>query len=300
MVGVITESFMTSKPKFAGIRKIRDLYKLIPPEWNVHIFGSQATGLACASSDVDLFIDQNKNYCKGLKRSEKDDNLRNLLYLFLTKNGINGCTFELRDAVCEARVPILRVIHVPTNTKIDIASSNGLAVENSKLVRYPKLKKQKEQAYSKMIMEYGKEYGKVFGKEITIKKLQKKIYNLKGDLKKKNDRNATSNKKIVLKDWEKKLLMLFEVDKNPTFTTVPGAQSAGTRNDNAQSSSASASATCVEQLSTPCGSTSGKRQKVQLQLNETEETKNLENADLQQLVLLEQLQLIRMQKEKER
>ncbi|KAG8329985.1 hypothetical protein J6590_073990 [Homalodisca vitripennis] len=81
---------------------------------------------------------------------------------------------------------------------------------------------------------------------------------------------------------------------------VPGAQSAGTPNDNAQSSSASASATCVEQLSTPCGSTSGKRQKVQLQLFETEETKSLGNADLQRLVLLEQLRLIRMQKEKEK
>ncbi|KAG8296009.1 hypothetical protein J6590_067124 [Homalodisca vitripennis] len=54
-----------------------------------------------------------------------------------------------------------------------------------------------------------------------------------------------------------------------------------------------------EQLSTPCGSTSGKKQKVQLQLFETEETKNLGNADLQRLVLLEQLQLMRMQKEKE-
>lgn len=143
------------------------------------------------------------------------------------------------------------------------------------------------------------EYGKVFGKETTVKKLQKKIHNLKGDLKKKNDKNATGNKKIVLKDWEKKLLMLLEVDTNPTFTKIPGAKSVGTPNDNAQSPGTSNSTTSVEQLSRLCSSTSGKRQKVQLQLFETEETKNLGNAELQRLVLLEQLQLIRMQKEKE-
>lgn len=43
---------------------------------------------------------------------------------------------------------------------------------------------------------------------------------------------------------------------------------------------------------------SGKRQKDPLQLFETEETKNLGNAELQRLVL-EQLQLIHMEKEKE-
>lgn len=94
--------------------------------------------------------------------------------------------------------------------------------------------------------------------------------------------------------------MLLESNKNPTFTKIPGALSAGTPNDNPQSSIASASRTCVEELSNPSSSTSGRRQKVQLQLFETEETKNLGNADLQRLVLLEQLQLIRMQKEKEK
>lgn len=101
-------------------------------------------------------------------------------------------------------------------------------------------------------------------------------------------------------------MLLLETDKNPVFTKIPGALCAGTSSDNTTSkfsvSSENNNQSDVSLPTIPIASvttTGGKRQKVQLQLFETEETKNLGNAELQRLVLLEQLQLIRMQKEKE-
>lgn len=159
----------------------------------------------------------------------------------------------------------------------------------------PKIKIEKDKALLAVV----KAYSKTFGKEITPKQIQKKIHNLKGDIKKKTDINATGNEKIILKEWEQKLLLLLDTGNNPTFNKIPGALQAGistavvvedTNNNN-----------CKERKTDmpPSVVTSVKRQKIQLQLFETEETKNLGNAELQRLVLLEQLQLIRLQKKKE-
>lgn len=161
----------------------------------------------------------------------------------------------------------------------------------------PQVKKEKEKVYLEII----KEYGKVFGKDISVKQLQKKLHNMKGDVKKKVDKNATGNKTIILKEWEKKLVTLLEGDKNPTFVKIPGALTAGTSTGTTTQTSASSSinTALVAKKSSVTTENSGKKQKLQLEPFETEETKNLGNAELQRLVLLEQLQLIRMQKEKE-
>lgn len=175
---------------------------------------------------------------------------------------------------------------------VDLISKYKVVLNKSQV---PKIKAEKEKAVAEMV----KEYGKLFGKEISIKQLQKKIHNMKREVKKKIDKNVTGNKKIVLKDWEKTLISLLEVDKNPVFQKVPGAMSVG--QGRAETSVCSTSSTSIS-ADPPCTEERkcNKRPKVHLQLFESEETKNLGNTELQRLVLLEQLQLIRMQKEKEK
>nr|CAI5852228.1 unnamed protein product [Callosobruchus analis] len=51
---------------------------------------------------------------------------------------------------------------------------------------------------------------------------------MKNELKKKTDMKATGNKKIILKDWERKLLDIIDNDvENPTFLIIPGATTIG-------------------------------------------------------------------------
>lgn len=61
---------------------------------------------------------------------------------------------------------------------VELISKNRVVLNKSQV---PKIKKEKEKAY----LDFVKAYGKIFGKETTVKQLQKKIHNLKGELKKK-------------------------------------------------------------------------------------------------------------------
>lgn len=82
----------------------------------------------------------------------------------------------------------------------------------------PKIRDEKERSVSVLRNEFLKHVGK----DITEKQLKKKIQNMKTEVKKKTDKNATGNKKVVLKDWEKILLDLLSSDENPVFNKIPG------------------------------------------------------------------------------
>ena len=65
-------------------------------------------------------------------------------------------------------------------------------------------------------------YGKIFSISVTKKQVSKKISNMKAEVKKKFDMSKTGNKKIIYKPWEKMLMDILDVEKNPVFTKVPG------------------------------------------------------------------------------
>ncbi|KAJ4442116.1 hypothetical protein ANN_11982 [Periplaneta americana] len=81
----------------------------------------------------------------------------------------------------------------------------------------PKIRDEKERSVSVLRNEFLKHVGK----DITEKQLKKKIQNMKTEVKKKTDKNATGNKKVVLKDCEKILLDLLSSDENPVFNKIP-------------------------------------------------------------------------------
>lgn len=82
----------------------------------------------------------------------------------------------------------------------------------------PQVKREKEAALTVLVQQYKE----IFNVLLTTKQLSKKISNMKAEIKKKFDVNKTGNKPIIYKPWEKLLLEILEVEKNPVFKKIPG------------------------------------------------------------------------------
>ncbi|CAH1993887.1 unnamed protein product [Acanthoscelides obtectus] len=120
---------------------------------------------------------------------------------------------------------------------------------------------------------------------------------MKTEIKKKFNINKTGNKAIIYKSWEKLLMEMLEVHKNPIFKKIPGAVSVGANESiTLDGASTSAISDTLAPLSAKEITIPAKKIKMS-HLPETEETQKLSNAELQRLALLEQLKLCRMQQE---
>lgn len=105
---------------------------------------------------------------------------------------------------------------ISSNQKLmEILESYNIIFNKSQV---PKIKEKKAQAYKEIHQKYILQ----IGRDLTEKQLKKKIQNMKTELKKKTDKTATGNKKIVLNAYEKQLLALMEGQENPVFQKVPG------------------------------------------------------------------------------
>ncbi|CAH0562978.1 unnamed protein product [Brassicogethes aeneus] len=177
----------------------------------------------------------------------------------------------------------------------------------------PALKKKKEDAIKQILQLYQN----VMGQLITSGQLMKKINNMKARLKKKTDVKKTGNKPIKLLPWEKVLYEAMDGDSNPTVAKIAGAKSYGTSLDvlspitsfgdtvTASCSSATNMAlsnTDVDQCektstaATPLPLPPRQKRSSTALPGETEETQKLSNLELQRLVLLEQIQTTRVQR----
>ncbi|KAK9730372.1 Myb/SANT-like DNA-binding domain [Popillia japonica] len=105
---------------------------------------------------------------------------------------------------------------ISSNQKLmEILESYNIIFNKSQV---PKIKEKKAQAYKEIHQKYILQ----IGRDLTEKQLKKKIQNMKTELKKKTDKTATGNKKIVLNAYEKQLLALMEGQENLVFQKVPG------------------------------------------------------------------------------
>lgn len=166
-------------------------------------------------------------------------------------------------------------------------------------------------AKNKALKNIRQEIMRQFGKTFTESQIIKKINNMKSRLKKKTDKKATGNKVINLKSWEKKLYDILKGETNPTIAKMKGAVSIGLKSatfssacevvseeDASNSSSENSKLTVVKpQLIATKKRSSTVTYKSYNNL-ETDETRNLTISELQRLVLLEQLQVLRLKKEK--
>ncbi|KAG8252773.1 hypothetical protein J6590_049320 [Homalodisca vitripennis] len=154
-------------------------------------------------------------------------------------------------------------------------------------------------------------YSKATGKIVTPAQLSKMLNNMKTKIKKKTDRTATGNKKMKLKDWEKEFLLLLTQEENPVFKKVPGAASVGIcEGESAKNTTSSKQkgADNMEVENQPSCSVITSKQAVvavrkgaeRLSMLETDETRDMSTPKLQRAVLLQQMELQKIQIEKER
>ncbi|KAG8287448.1 hypothetical protein J6590_037706 [Homalodisca vitripennis] len=124
-------------------------------------------------------------------------------------------------------------------------------------------------------------------------------------------KTATGNKKIKLNDWEKEFLLLLTQEENPVFKKVPGAASVGIcEGESAKNTTSSKQkgADNMEVEHQPSCSVITSKQPVvavrkgakRLSMLETDETRDMSTPKLQRAVLLQQMELQKIQIEKER
>ncbi|CAH1140318.1 unnamed protein product [Phyllotreta striolata] len=116
-------------------RDFRKILKASFPRCTIFPFGSSYTGLNICNSDIDIYISE-------LRKDGEDD----LQYLQKLKSLLNKSNcFSNVIVIGQAKIPILKCIHTPTNTSCDVNVRNLLGVCNSRLISYyisinPKIK----------------------------------------------------------------------------------------------------------------------------------------------------------------
>ncbi|GJQ74713.1 hypothetical protein Trydic_g21564 [Trypoxylus dichotomus] len=173
-----------------------------------------------------------------------------------------------------------------------------------------------------VLIKIVEEYTILFGKHLDIKTFMKKVNNMKTRLKNKTDKNKTRGKPIRLLLWEKVMLEAMNADINPALSQIPGADIASTSTlqpssptlmdasmresdayqmimsgivENRKRSSLTQELASNKLAQKP--KLLPKSSVVDARSEESDETRHLTGVQLQRLVLLEQLKLIRLQHE---
>ncbi|KAK7788539.1 hypothetical protein R5R35_009780 [Gryllus longicercus] len=122
---------------------------------------------------------------------------------------------------------------------------------------------------------------------------------MKSRVKSKTDLSKTGNRPIILKDWEKKMYALMYEESNPSLNRLPGAVSAGVSETKTEAEEAASPPTTS--IPTSSAVYQGRPQPITAVRNrkeESDETRHLSLEELQRIVLLEQLEVFKLKKEK--
>ncbi|KAK2581354.1 hypothetical protein KPH14_008120 [Odynerus spinipes] len=102
------------------------------PALKIYPFGSRLTGLGFPNSDIDIFLD-----CNGDAYGQNDSSSSVCNYLDITKKLLckDEDSWIMQEILKQSRTPIIRLRHRLTELQCDISFTNGLSVENTKLIR---------------------------------------------------------------------------------------------------------------------------------------------------------------------
>ncbi|XP_054014320.1 uncharacterized protein LOC128895614 isoform X1 [Hylaeus anthracinus] len=101
------------------------------PSVKAFLFGSRLTGLGLENSDIDIYIDCGNTYYES-----KSDDLRNCNLTHIEQSlRAQKEQWDVKDLLEGTRTPIIKLIYKRTGVDCDISITNGLSVENSKLIR---------------------------------------------------------------------------------------------------------------------------------------------------------------------
>ncbi|KAL6432384.1 hypothetical protein ACFW04_006771 [Cataglyphis niger] len=111
------------------LKDLKDTFK--SQEFHVEevcMFGSRVTGLALPNSDIDIYLKFSDECTKAELIKNRSKKIQNCLY---TDNE----NWEIELTLDNSRTPIIKVKHRRTGLQCDISFTNGLSVENSKLIK---------------------------------------------------------------------------------------------------------------------------------------------------------------------
>ncbi|XP_011252674.2 uncharacterized protein LOC105249127 isoform X2 [Camponotus floridanus] len=95
-------------------------------------FGSRISDLAFPDSDIDIFLDCDNMY-EG--KNSSHHHCQDLITLILYYLSLNKTMWKVQEMILHSRTPIIKVQHVPSGFICDISATNGLAVENTKIIK---------------------------------------------------------------------------------------------------------------------------------------------------------------------
>ncbi|XP_029175284.1 uncharacterized protein LOC114943756 isoform X2 [Nylanderia fulva] len=110
---------------------ITELQKYIP-NIKAHPFGSRISDLGFADSDIDIFLDCGNMY-EG--RNSSYNHCQNLITHIVYYLSLNKTIWMVQEMILRSRTPIIKVQHNPSGFICDISVTNGLAVENTKIIK---------------------------------------------------------------------------------------------------------------------------------------------------------------------
>lgn len=199
--------------------------------------------------------------------------------------GTMSSSDEVSDVKCVDKI-------VDRSLFVRLLSENPVVVEKSKT---PSAVAAKKTAWDSIT----KEYFRATGKKTTPKSLAKMLNNMKTKIKIKTDKKATGNQNVILKDWEKDFLNILSQKESPIFQKIPRYTSVGLtteRHLNKNNNIDIVHQVTSQNIATPILNEGDNI----VMLYETDETKDLTIPQLQRVVLLQQMELQKIQIEKEK
>ncbi|KAL6432387.1 hypothetical protein ACFW04_006772 [Cataglyphis niger] len=110
---------------------ITDMHRYIS-NIKAYPFGSRISDLSFPDSDVDIFLDCDNMY-EG--RNSSHHHCEVLITSIVHYLSLNKQMWKVQEMILHSRTPIIKVQHIPSGLICDISVTNGLAVENTKIIK---------------------------------------------------------------------------------------------------------------------------------------------------------------------
>ncbi|XP_015109471.1 uncharacterized protein LOC107036203 [Diachasma alloeum] len=117
------------------VRNLEKIAKQKYPSAKAYPFGSRISGLGGRNSDLDIFLDCSTKKCQVY--AGENSSYRQIL---VRLKNIKSCLEEdlqnwyISGDIQDCRIPIIKVTHRSTEIECDISFTNGLTVENTKII----------------------------------------------------------------------------------------------------------------------------------------------------------------------
>ncbi|XP_015108719.1 uncharacterized protein LOC107035686 [Diachasma alloeum] len=117
------------------IRDLERISKETYPRVKAYPFGSRVSGLGGRNSDLDIFLD-----CSTCEHQVYSGENSSFNQISVRIGNIEQClendvqNWHIDRVIRDCRIPIIKATHRPTGIECDISFSNGLTVENTKLI----------------------------------------------------------------------------------------------------------------------------------------------------------------------